>query len=416
MSKQTNSATEQSQSVPQLRFPEFLENWEKHNLGEIASFSKGKGISKADIVEDGATECIRYGELYTTYGETIDEVKSRTNIDENNLVFSEGNDVIIPASGETQIDIATASCVLRDGIALGGDLNIIKTQNNGVFLSYYLNYKKKQEIASLAQGISVVHLYSSQLSLLELNLPLRAEQDKIALFIRSTAEKIQTLKKKHRLLEQYKKGVMQKLFSQELRFKDENGEEFAEWEVKKLGEVFYSDKGKGISKNKIVAVGKYECVLYGELYTRYNEVIFDVVSKTNEEGGTKSKIGDLLIPSSTTTTGIDLANVTALNKNDVLLGGDITILRSNEEINNVFYAYYLSNYKKQEIASYAQGITIVHLYYNHIKEMVIDLPSYEEQTLIANFLSALDEKINHTTTQIEKMEVWKKGLLQKMFV
>jgi type I restriction enzyme S subunit len=167
-------------NIPALRFPEFKGEWEKHNLGEIASFSKGKGISKADIVENGATECIRYGELYTTYGETIDDVKSRTNIDVNDLVLSESNDVIIPASGETQIDIATASCVLRGGIALGGDLNIIKTQNNGVFLSYYLNYKKKQEIASLAQGVSVVHLYSSQLSLLELNLPLRAEQDKIA--------------------------------------------------------------------------------------------------------------------------------------------------------------------------------------------------------------------------------------------
>lgn len=403
-------------NIPQLRFPEFEGEWEKHNLGEIASFSKGKGISKADIVEGGGIECIRYGELYTTYGETIDEVKSRTNIDVSDLVLSEANDVIIPASGETQIDIATASCVLREGIALGGDLNIIKTENNGVFLSYYLNFKKKQEIASLAQGISVVHLYSSQLSLLELNLPLRAEQDKIALFIRSSSEKIQALKKKHSLLEQYKKGVMQKLFSQELRFKDENGEDFLEWEVKKLGDVFYSEKGKGISKNKIVENGKFECVLYGELYTKYNEVIFDVVSKTNEDDGIKSKIGDLLIPSSTTTTGIDLANVTALNKDNVLLGGDITILRSNEPINNIFYSYYLSNHKKEEIASYAQGSTIVHLYYSHIKDMTIDLPSLPEQSKIAHFLSSLDEKINHTEIQIQQTQVWKKGLLQKMFV
>lgn len=402
-------------NIPQLRFSEFQGYWEKHNLGEIASFSKGKGISKADIVEDGATECIRYGELYTTYGETIDEVKSRTNIDVDDLVLSEANDVIIPASGETQIDIATASCVLRDGIALGGDLNIIKTENNGVFLSYYLNNKKKLEIASLAQGISVVHLYASQLSLLELNLPTKEEQDKISLFVRSTDEKIQALKKKHSLLEQYKKGVMQKLFSQELRFKDENGNDFPEWEKKKLGEIFYSEKGKGISKNKIIENGKYECVLYGELYTKYKEVIFEVESKTNEEDGTKSKIGDLLIPSSTTTTGIDLANVTALNKDDVLLGGDITILRSNNAVNNVFYAYYLSNHKKDEIASYAQGITVVHLYYSHIKEMVIDLPSLKEQTFIANFLSAIDVKINHIERQIVETEVWKKGLLQKMF-
>ena len=403
-------------NIPQLRFPEFIDNWTENKLGEIATFSKGKGISKADIADNGKTECIRYGELYTTYGETIDVVKSRTNIDETDLVYSEGNDVIIPASGETQIDIATASCVLRKGIALGGDLNIIKTKNNGVFLSYYLNYKKKLEIANLAQGISVVHLYSSQLSQLELNLPIKTEQDKIALFIRSIDEKIQALKKKKSLLEQYKKGIMQKLFSQQLRFKDENGKDFPEWEVKKLGEVFYSEKGKGISKDKLIEDGKFECVLYGELYTKYSEVIFEVVSKTNEIDGVKSKKGDLLIPSSTTTTGIDLANVTALNKDDVLLGGDITILRSQEKINNVFYAYYLSNHKKEEIASYAQGSTIVHLYYSHIKDMFIDLPCLKEQNKIANFLADIDTKINMLIFEIKKDEIWKKGLLQKMFV
>ena len=98
----------QQMNIPKLRFPEFKENWETNNLGEIAVFSKGKGISKADIVEDGNIECIRYGELYTTYGETIEEVKSRTNIYEKDLQFSEANDVIIPASGETKIDIATS--------------------------------------------------------------------------------------------------------------------------------------------------------------------------------------------------------------------------------------------------------------------------------------------------------------------
>ena len=110
--------------------------------------------------------------------------------------------------------------------------------------------------------------------------------------------------------------------------------------------------------------------------------------------------------------GVKISN---LNKDDVLLGGDITVLRSEYEINNVFYAYYLSNHKKEEIASYAQGSTIVHLYYSHIKDMEIHLFSLSEQTKIANFLSAIDEKINHCGVQIEKMEVWKKGLLQQMF-
>lgn len=164
MEKQKNSSIEQSRNVPKLRFPEFKGEWERKKLGEVATFSKGKGISKADIIEDGRTECIRYGELYTHYGETIKEIKSKTNIELKDLVLSEANDVIIPASGETQIDIATASCVLKKGIALGGDLNIIKTKNEGVFLSYYLNSRKKYEIANLAQGISVVHLYSSVLA------------------------------------------------------------------------------------------------------------------------------------------------------------------------------------------------------------------------------------------------------------
>ncbi|MFN5772959.1 MAG: hypothetical protein ACK447_07715, partial [Flavobacterium sp.] len=120
-------------NIPSLRFPDFNPEWKTKKLGEIAKFSKGKGISKNDISIDGVNECIRYGELYTRYGEVISEVYSRTNVDIDKSVISEANDVIIPASGETQIDIATASCVTKSGVILGGDLNIIKTDNNGVF-------------------------------------------------------------------------------------------------------------------------------------------------------------------------------------------------------------------------------------------------------------------------------------------
>jgi type I restriction enzyme S subunit len=264
-------------------------------------------------------------------------------------------------------------------------------------------------------GIGAGKLDLPDLKNISLLLPTLPEQTRIAQFFTAIDQKITQLKLKKNLLEQYKKGVMQKIFSQEIRFKDDDGKCFPVWELKKLGEIFYSEKGKGISKNKVIENGKYECVLYGELYTKYNEVIFEVFSKTNEDDGIKSKKGDLLIPSSTTTTGIDLANITALNKDNVLLGGDITVLRSREKVNNVFYAYYLSNQKKEEIASYAQGSTIVHLYYSHIKDMHIDLPILEEQTKIANFISAIDEKLNHCQKQIEKTEQWKKGLLQQMF-
>jgi type I restriction enzyme, S subunit len=187
-------------------------DWEEKTLGEVATFKKGKGVSKMDVVENGHVECIRYGELYTTYKETIFNIVSRTNISAKDLVLSEYNDVIIPSSGETPIDIATASCVLKSGVALGGDLNIIQTNINGVFLSYYLNAAKKVEIASLAQGVSVVHLYSSQLKSLEIIVPNKTEQDKIANFLSSIDEKIEKVSQQICEAETYKKGLLQQLF------------------------------------------------------------------------------------------------------------------------------------------------------------------------------------------------------------
>lgn len=412
MEKQMNSPIERSRNTPPLRFPEFQGDWEQHNLGEIANFSKGKGISKADIVEDGATECIRYGELYTTYGETIDEVKSRTNIDVDDLVLSEANDVIIPASGETQIDIATASCVLRDGIALGGDLNIIKTENNGVFLSYYLNNKKKLEIASLAQGISVVHLYASQLSLLELNLTTKEEQDKIALFVRSTDEKLQALKKKKALLEQYKKGVMQKLFSQELRFKDENGKDFPDWEENKLQDVLIEviEKTKTSGQYRILSSTAKGLFNQDEYFTR------DVASKDNT-GYKILKKGQLVFSPQ----NLWLGNINVNMKFEIgIVSPSYKIFSFNSQLTSPEFCQYfmllpemMFNYEQSSV----QGASVVrrNLDMDMFLDIEIRLPSFQEQTAIANFLSALDEKLNQTQSQIEKTEVWKKGLLQKMF-
>lgn len=387
-------------NIPQLRFPEFQGVWEKHNLGEIASFSKGKGISKADIVEDGATECIRYGELYTTYGETIEEVKSKTNIDVDDLVFSEANDVIIPASGETQIDISTASCVLRGGIALGGDLNIIKTDNNGVFLSYYLNNKKKLEIARLAQGISVVHLYASQLSLLELNLPTKEEQDKIALFVRSTDEKIQALKKKHSLLEQYKKGVMQKLFSQELRFKDESGNEFPEWEEKQVKDLFKVTRGDVLAMS----------LVSDEIE---NDHIYPVYSSQTKNRGLAGYYNEYLFEDAITwtTDGAGAGDVN-FREGKFYCTNVCGVLLSDEGYANLFIAELLNSVSRKYV-SYVGNPKLMN---NVMAEISIIIPvSVEEQQKISNFLKSLNVRIKQLEIEISKIENWKKGLLQKMF-
>jgi type I restriction enzyme, S subunit len=403
---------------PQLRFPEFRDNWKENKLGEIATFSKGKGISKADIIEDGKTECIRYGELYTVYEETISEIKSKTNIELNKLVLSEANDVIIPASGETQIDIATASCVLKSGIALGGDLNIIKTKNNGVFLSYLLNSAKKQDIANLAQGISVVHLYSSQLSTLNISFPTLPEQTKIANFFTAIDQKIQTLKTKKTTLQQYKKGVMQQLFSQKLRFKDANGKAFADWEMKKLGEVLieHLEKNKEGKNNEVFSVAKHKGVInqiehLGRSFSA-KEILHYKLIFPNDVVYTKS-------PTSEFPFGIIKQNLTSRTGVVSPLYG--VFRPATPALGFIMHNYFNSwinvyNYLSPLVQKGAKNTMNINNddFLNGAK---LSLPMDEkEQTAIANFLSAIDEKINKTNTQITQTQQWKKGLLQRMFV
>lgn len=202
-------------TVPELRFTEFRNDgeWEIKKLKDIATFSKGKGISKTDVTANGTTPCIRYGELYTTYKETITDVSSYTDLPVTDLFLSKANDVIIPSSGETKEDIATASCIIKDGIAIGGDINVIRTSNNGIFLSYYLTYVKKNDIARIAQGVSIIHLYNEQLRDLVVELPNSIkEQHRIADCLQSVDNVIKSYEDKITALELHKKGLMQQLF------------------------------------------------------------------------------------------------------------------------------------------------------------------------------------------------------------
>jgi type I restriction enzyme, S subunit len=187
-------------------------DWEEKKLGKFGSFLKGKGISKGEVSDDGATPCIRYGELYTEYSELIQDPKSRTDVPTNELVLSVANDVIIPASGETHVDIATASCVMNKGIALGGDLNIIRTKLNGVFLAYYLNNACKHAIARVAQGSSVIHLYPDQLKSLSLTLPSLPEQTKIADILSAIDRKIESVANQITETQTFKRGLLQQIF------------------------------------------------------------------------------------------------------------------------------------------------------------------------------------------------------------
>ena len=149
---------------PEIRFSGFSDDWEECKLSEVADFAKGHGYSKNDLVETG-TPIILYGRLYTKYQAIISDIDTFA-VDIKGSVYSTGNEVIVPSSGETAEDIARASAVIKSGILLGGDLNIIYPDNkvNSIFLALSIsNGKISQDLSKRAQGKSVVHLRNTDL-------------------------------------------------------------------------------------------------------------------------------------------------------------------------------------------------------------------------------------------------------------
>jgi hypothetical protein len=204
---------------------------------------------------------------------------------------------------------------------------------------------------------------------------------------------------------------LQQLLTAKTRFSEFSDD----WKIEKLKNVFNFKKGSGLSKGKIVSSGDFDCVLYGELYTIYNEIITTIKSKTNAKEGFSSQYDDILIPASTTTSAIDLAIASVIKKDNVLLGGDINILRNI--YNNIcgdFFSHYLTYIKKNEIAKYAQGITIIHLYAKDFGKIEVHLPSVKEQQKIAQVLILADNEITKLQTELALLKIQKKGLMQQL--
>ena len=242
-------------NVPNLRFSEFKGEWKEERLADIADLYKGTGISKDQLSDDGEP-CILYGELYTKYkSETIREVISKTNINNTKLVRSKANDVIIPCSGETAEDIATARCVLNGNILLGGDLNIIRLHGyDGAFMSYQLNGRRKYDIAKVAQGVSVVHLYGEHLKGVKTINPCLEEQKKIAKLLSLLDERIATQNKIIDKLQSLIKGIARHCIRELI-----NG-----WKYVRLGDICKITTGK-LDANAQVENGQYPFFTCAEL-------------------------------------------------------------------------------------------------------------------------------------------------------
>ncbi|WP_262765157.1 restriction endonuclease subunit S [Enterobacter quasiroggenkampii] len=399
--------------VPKLRFRAFSKEYNIRKLKETADIVTGNTPSTSNSKFYG-------GEYMFVSPVDINEEKfvSHTKTTVSKEGFINGRE--IPAYSVMFVCIGSTIGKL----AINSHPCITNQQINSLICNayfsanylYYILEKHSKKIKELA-GIQAVPLINkTTFSNVELYFPNTEEQTKVASFISSVDEKITLLNKQYILLCQYKKGMMQKIFSQEVRFKDDDGTTFPDWENQKLGDVAVFLKGKGVAKTDVVEYGERECIRYGELYTDYGEVIRKIKSRTNQSltDSILSMSRDVLVPSSGET-AIDISKASCVLSDGVILGGDLNIIRS-KAIDGMFLSYYINSQKKYEIAQMAQGNSVVHLYAKQLAKTEIFYPCKKEQTKIANFLSALDDKITTKKAELDKLKTWKQGLLQQMFV
>ena len=187
--------------------------WEQRKLGEVATFSKGNGYSKSDLVSDGQP-IILYGRLYTNYETTINKVDTFVELKDNSVI-SQGGEVIVPASGETAEDISRAAVIENQGIIIGGDLNVIRVKEllNPTFLALTIsNGEQQKELSKRAQGKSVVHLHNSDLQEVNLVFPTLNEQKEISSFFEKLDDAITLHQRKLKKLKNLKEAYLRELF------------------------------------------------------------------------------------------------------------------------------------------------------------------------------------------------------------
>lgn len=189
-----------------------------------------------------------------------------------------------------------------------------------------------------------------------------------------------------------------------------------DWSKRKLNEICQFFKGNGLSKSDLSNEG-FPCILYGELYTTYkNEVISDIISKTNTTLANPflSRNNDLIIPGSGEDP-IDIAVARAIYQNDIILGGDLNILRPKSNVSAAFLSYQLNGVRRYDIAKKAQGKSIVHLHNSDLKEVLVSIPTYDEQLHIVELLTKIDEMIDAQIKIIGNYNSLKKGIIQHIF-
>jgi type I restriction enzyme S subunit len=407
MSTATTHIKTDKQLVPALRFKEFEGDWEKRKLGEVSNFLDGrrKPIKSGDRAKMqgeypyyGASGIIDYVNNYI-----FDEELILLGEDGENIV-SRNSPLAFRVSGKCWINNHAHVIVPKEGIDIDFLTHNLERINYLIYNTGTAQPKLNQEVCR-----SIPSYFASY-----------PEQQKIASFLSAVDEKIQQLTAKKNLLEQYKKGVMQKLFSGKIRFKDENGNDFPDWEEKRLIEINDLIHGDGdwILSENIGHNQKYSIIQLGNI--GLGEFIDKKLKTLSEENfkavkGTLISKGDILINRMVDN---DLNVCLFPYSGDYITSVDVCWIRSGEEIYNSFISFLIQTRENQKkLLSLSSGSGRVRISKKNLFERFkFQLPILEEQQKIATYLSSLDTKIETVNKRITQTQTFKKGLLQQMFV
>ena len=391
--------------VPKLRFKEFSEEWEEKRLGEIIEqLIAGVSVNSNEQtqVNSNTKAILKTSCIYD--GKFIENEAKEILLEEINKVklFAQKGQILISRMNTPQL-VGALAYIEKDfyNRYLPDRIWQTKFKNeeyDGKFLSYLLNTPKYNfKIRELATGTSNSMKNISKENFLNLSIfiPLDIEQEKIANFLSNIDKKISLTEEKLELFREYKKGVMQKIFSQELRFKDSDGNDYPEWKEKRLGEILTS-KSSAISQNTLEnnegiysvygAIGKIKNINFYENENEYIGIVKD---------------------------GAGVGRTFLCEKKSSVLG-TLNYLELKTKSIYLKFAYYIL--KQIDFSKYIVGSSIPHIYFKDYKNEKIQLPILEEQQKIADFLSSIDSKIESIEKEFEGLKEFKKGLLQQMFV
>ena len=391
---------EMQTDIPRLRFPEYDAPWVEKGLGELLEFKNGINASKEQYGK--GVKFINVLDILNNEFITHDIIIGSVDVEKDIIDKYQVNysDILFQRSSETREEVGSASVYLdKEQIATFGGF-VIRGRKIGDYDPIFLNKLLKTDasrdsITSKSGGSTRYNVGQETLSSVRLLFPKIPEQQKIGAFFTVVDEKLQSLKKKRSLLEDYKKGVMQKLFSQELRFKDENGKDFPDWKSKKIGNCLDYEQ----PTNYLVTSTEYEDKHSTPVVTAGKTFI---LGYTDEQFGIYDK-GLPVIIFDDFTTASQFVDFPFKAKSSAM-----KILTANENTDIKFM------YEALQMINYETGAHGRH-WISVFEEMEILIPSFDEQIKIASFLSSIDGKIKAVSFGKEQTENWKKGLLQKMF-